>query len=92
MPAVRGLHRGSKQRVHDKGVEITKTEWDAGKDYIDRELTRWLAKFAFGDSTAKRMALRDDNQLAIALDLIHRGHTQQELFIVADAQNARSKH
>jgi carboxyl-terminal processing protease len=79
------------QRVREKDVDVSKAEWDAGKAYVDRVLTNWLARFAFGDSTAKRMALRDDNQLATALDLIHRGKSQQDLFTAAAAHNARSK-
>lgn len=80
------------QRVRAKGIDISKAEWDAGRSYVDRLLTTWLARFAFGDSTAKRMSVRDDNQLQAALDLLHRGHTQPELFSIAAAQAARSKH
>lgn len=79
------------QHVRDKGVDVAKAEWDAGREYVDRVLTTSLARFAFGDSTAKRMALRDDNQLETALELIQRGRTQQELFAAAAAFNARSK-
>jgi carboxyl-terminal processing protease len=79
------------QRVRAKGIDVPKAEWDAGKEYVDRVLTDWLARFAFGDSTAKRMSLRDDSQLGVALDLIHRGRTQQDLFSLAAAQNARSR-
>jgi carboxyl-terminal processing protease len=79
------------QRIREKGVDVTRAEWDAGKEYVDRLLTNRLARFAFGDSTAKRMALRDDNQLTTALDLIRRGRSQQELFTLAAAQSARSK-
>jgi carboxyl-terminal processing protease len=78
------------RRLRDKGVDVSKTEWDAGREYVDRVLSNWLARFAFGDSTAKRVAVRDDNQLLAAIDLIKRGRTQKELFTLA-AQSAKPK-
>ena len=80
------------RRVREKGVEVTKTEWDSGREYIDRVLADQVARLAFGDSTAKRLELNDDNQLMKALDLLRRGRTQQELFKLAAVQPANSKH
>ena len=74
------------RRVREKGVDVTRAEWDAGHEYIDRALTDQVARLAFGDSTAVRLEIHDDNQLMKALDLLHRGHTQQELFKLAAAQ------
>jgi carboxyl-terminal processing protease len=79
------------RRVREKGVEVTKAEWDAGHEYIDRTLADQVARLAFGDSTAKRLELNDDNQLVKALELLRRGHTQQELFKLAAAQPTKSK-
>jgi carboxyl-terminal processing protease len=80
------------RRVKEKGVDVSKADWDAGHEYVDRFLADRLARLAFGDSTAKRLELRDDNQLVAALDLLHRVRTQRELFAAAAAQTAKSKH
>jgi hypothetical protein len=47
-----------------------------------------LARLAFGDSTAKRMALDDDVQLQRALQVLRGVSTQQELFASAGVATA----
>jgi carboxyl-terminal processing protease len=75
-------------RIRSKGVDVTKAEWDAGMEYIDRNLANRVAHLAFGDSTAKRREITDDAQLVKALELLRRGRTQQELFAIAAAAQA----
>jgi len=79
------------RRVREKSVEVTKAEWDAGIDYIDRNLANRISRLAFGDSTTKRREIADDAQLVKALDLLRKGRTQQELFAIAAAQSAPSR-
>ena len=57
--------------------------WDAGRQWVDRQLEQRLASMAFGDSTALRHALRDDPQLQRAIDLLKKGQTQRDLFTLA---------
>ena len=72
------------RRVREKSVEVTKTEWDAGIEYIDRNLANRISRLAFGDSTTKRREIADDAQLVRALELLKKGgRTQQELFAAA---------
>lgn len=79
------------KRVHDRGVDVTKAEWDAGHEYVDRLLSNWVARLAFGDSTAKRRSLDDDVQLETALRMLRTSHSQQDLFTVAAAQSPQKQ-
>ena len=81
------------RRLHDKGVEISRADWDAGRGYVDRTLANRVARFAFGDSTTKRREIADDAQLMKALEILRNGHSQQDLFALATAaQHSKSKH
>ncbi len=73
------------RRIRDKGVEVTDAEWNNGVTYVDRLIANRVARLAFGDSTAKRREIPDDNQLMTAIDLLQRGRTQQDLFTMAAA-------
>ncbi len=67
------------KRLAAKGVTLDRTEWDAGRRYIDRILGDRIARRAFGDSTAKRRDVPEDVQLMKALELLRRGRTTAEL-------------
>ena len=68
----------------DRGV------FDAGSSYVDRYLESRIARVAFGDTTQLRHQLKDDNQLRRAIDLLHKGSTQSEIFAAAAAEAART--
>lgn len=67
------------RRLSAKGVKIERTEWEAGRGYVDRLLGDRLARRAFGDSTAARRNVPEDVQLMKALELLRRGRTTAEL-------------
>jgi carboxyl-terminal processing protease len=71
------------RRFRSKGVEVTDAEWNDGVTYVDRVLANRVARLAFGDSTAKRREVIDDNQLGDALERLKRARTQQALFTAA---------
>ena len=48
-----------------------------------RRLDLRIARYAYGDSTAKRRDLSEDPQLKKALELLQKGQTQKDLFAVA---------
>ena len=76
-------------RLQKKGVNIDRKDWDAGLTYVDRLLDNRIARFAFGDSTAKRRDLHDDPQLRKALELLKRGQSQKDLLAMAAAVPAK---
>jgi len=64
-------------------VAITRSQFDAAQEVVDRNLEQRLASLAFGDSTAFRRGIRQDEQLGKALELLARGPTQRQLLAMA---------
>jgi carboxyl-terminal processing protease len=71
------------KRLQAKGVTVDHTEYEAAGGEIDRLLGNTIARLAFGDSTAKRRSIPDDNQLTRAIDVLKQSQTQQDLFAIA---------
>jgi carboxyl-terminal processing protease len=76
------------RRLQAKGVTIDRKDWDASARYVDRLLEQRVARFAFGDSAAKRRDLPYDAPLRKAIELLDKGTTQKELFAIASASTA----
>jgi carboxyl-terminal processing protease len=70
-------------RLQKKGVVVDRKDWDAAQEYVGRIIDAKISSLAFGDSTAKRREISDDNQLIKALELLHKGQTQRDLFAFA---------
>lgn len=73
-------------KVQAAKVNVTRAQFDAGIAVVDRELERWTATVAFGDSTVFRRQARYDRQLITALDYLRRGTTQRQLLALAETQ------
>jgi carboxyl-terminal processing protease len=78
------------RRLEAKGVTLDRKDYEASARYVDRLLEQRVARFAFGDSAAKRRDLPYDAPLRKAIDLLDKGTTQKELFALASAQAART--
>jgi hypothetical protein len=76
------------RRLQAKGVVIDRKDYDGSARYVDRLLEQRVARFAFGDSAAKRRDLPYDAPLRKAIDLLDKGTTQKELFALASAEAA----
>jgi carboxyl-terminal processing protease len=77
------------RRLEAKGVTIDRKDWDASGRYVDRLIEQRVARFAFGDSAAKRRDLAYDAPLRKAIELLDKGSTQKELFALASTEAAR---
>ncbi len=73
-------------RLRKKGVALERTTYDSGAAYIDRVIGQRVARLAFGDSAAKRREMPDDVQLLKAIDVLKRGQTQKDLFVIASRE------
>ena len=71
------------RRLTAAGVVIDPKLYADASPEVDRVLGDRVARFAFGDSTAKRREIGDDNQLVRAVELLRKGTTQQDLFSLA---------
>jgi carboxyl-terminal processing protease len=78
------------RRLQAKGVTVDRKDYEGSARYVDRLLEQRVARFAFGDSTAKRRDLPYDAPLRKAISLLDKGPTQKELFATASAEAARS--
>jgi carboxyl-terminal processing protease len=66
-------------------VEVDRQLFDAARPTIDKWLSHFVTRFAFGDSAAARREIPDDPQLQRAIELMKKGSTQKDLFAVARA-------
>jgi carboxyl-terminal processing protease len=66
-------------------VEVDRQLFDAARPTIDKWLSHFVTRFAFGDSSAARREIPDDPQLQRAIELMKKGSTQKDLFAVARA-------
>ncbi|HXC25656.1 MAG TPA: S41 family peptidase [Gemmatimonadaceae bacterium] len=80
------------QRLRSKGMTIDPALLASGGSELDRILESRLASAAFGDSTAKRKALADDNQLVEAIAVLKKVPNQAALFNVAQRETDRTVH
>jgi carboxyl-terminal processing protease len=75
------------QRLKNKGVTIDAKILEGGKNAFDQMIGARIASSVFGDSTAKRKYLVDDNQLERAIEVLQQAPTQQALFALAEHEN-----
>ena len=89
----RAWHEELYRRLDSAGVfsvagvrRVDKALYDAGGRLLDRELDRRIARLAFGDSTARRREMPNDRQLQRAIEILRKGQTQADLFVVARSE------
>jgi len=66
-------------------VDVDKQLFDAARPTVDKWISHFVTRFAFGDSAAARREVPDDPQLQRAMELMKKGSTQKDLFAVARA-------
>jgi len=76
------------RRLQAKGVTVDHAQYEAAGPEIDRLLGNTVARLAFGDSTAKRRGIPEDNQLMRAIDVLKQSQSQKDLFAIAQRQQA----
>jgi len=77
-------------RLTRAGVQISRPEFNAAQQLIDRDLERRVASMAFGDSAAFRRTISYDTQLRRAIDLLHGAGNQRELLAAVAQARPRS--
>ena len=76
------------RRLTADGVKIDREVWNAGREWVDQQLSLYLTRLAFGDSAWRKRDLPNDAALRRAIELLGQGRTQQDLFTIATAQTA----
>jgi carboxyl-terminal processing protease len=78
-------------RLTAAGVQLTRPQYDAARELIDRDLERRVASMTFGDSAAFRRTISYDTQLKRAMDLLRNSGTQRELLAAVAQVRPRSE-
>ena len=78
-------------RLTRVGVQVSRPEFDAAEELVDRDLERRVAAMAFGDSSAFRRTVSYDTQLKRAMELLRNAGTQRELLAAATQPHPRSE-
>jgi hypothetical protein len=71
-------------------VTLDHAQYELAGAEIDRLLGNTVARLAFGDSTAKRRSVGDDNQLTHALQVLKQSASQKDLFTIAQREQPNS--
>lgn len=74
-----------RRRVEARDIKVDSAAWAGGERWVGQQLEFLVARFALGDSTAKRRQISYDPQLLKAIDMMNRGQTQKDLFSLAQA-------
>ena len=74
-----------RRRIEARSVKVDPALWDNGGRWVNQQLEWWVARFASGDSAAKRRQLPVDAPLRRAIDMMNKGQTQKDLFTLATA-------
>ena len=72
-------------RLGKDSVAVNPAQFQAATALVDRWITHQVIRQSFGDSTLFRRTLSEDPQMQKALELIRKGQTQQDLFVLARA-------
>ncbi|MGI9079197.1 MAG: S41 family peptidase [Gemmatimonadaceae bacterium] len=73
------------RRLEKESVVVNTRQFQAATALVDRWITHQAIRQSFGDSTLFRRTLSEDPQMLKALELIRKGQTQQDLFVLARA-------
>jgi carboxyl-terminal processing protease len=77
-------------RLKQKGVELTREEFNEGARLVDLQLSYEIARYVFGRQAEIRRRLGDDRQMQTALDLLRRADTPKELLGLAVGSAGKS--
>ena len=78
-------------RLQKAGVQIQRSEFDAARALVDRDLERRISAMSFGDSAAFRRTVSYDSQLRRAIELLRGSASQRELLAAATQIRPRSE-
>ncbi len=78
------------RRLQSKGITLDHAQYEQAASEIDRLLGNTVARLAFGDSTAKRRSVNEDNQLTHALQVLKQSASQKDLFLIAQREQPKA--
>ena len=76
-------------RLKQNGLELGRDTFDIASGYVDEQLGYEIARAVFGPVAEARRRALSDRQMQTAVRLLHRGRTQEQVLIVAEAERAK---
>jgi len=74
------------RRVEEKGVELAPALVNGARGIVDLELTYEIQRYVFGRASENLRRLRDDRQVAKAVEMLHQARTVPELLALAEKE------
>jgi carboxyl-terminal processing protease len=81
-----GMRAEVLRRMRVKGVTVSDEVYNKAATLVDEQLGYEIARYVFGRPAEFRRRSRDDRQMEVALDLLHRAQTPKELLTLATAE------
>lgn len=75
-------------RLEKAGVTVDRKVYDAGAGFVDYYLVPRVAETSFDAAEARRRELARDPQFQKAIEMLHRGSNQKDLFAIASVERA----
>jgi carboxyl-terminal processing protease len=80
------MRREVMRRVEEKGVELAPALVNGARGIVDLELTYEIQRYVFGRASENLRRLRDDRQVAKAVEMLHQARTVPELLALAEKE------
>jgi len=78
------------RRMRAKGVTVTDEVFAKAQPLLDEQLGYEIARYVFGRPAEFRRRSKDDRQMQVALDLLHKAQTPKELMSLATVQGTEA--
>jgi carboxyl-terminal processing protease len=85
-----GMRREVIRRLEDKGVELAPALVTGASGIIDLEMTYEIQRYVFGRGSENLRRLRDDRQVARAVEMLGQARTVPDLLALAEKENPPS--
>ncbi|MFQ6044928.1 MAG: S41 family peptidase [Gemmatimonadales bacterium] len=83
--------RELRERLRAKGIELTDREWGGARGFVAQQLGYEITRYVFGRDVEQLRRMQDDRQLQMALDLLRRAGSSEELFSLAALEAEKNR-
>ncbi len=78
------------RRMRSKGVQVADSVFAKAEPLVSEQLGYEIARYVFGRPAEFRRRSRDDRQMQVALDLLHKAQTPKDLMSLATVQGTEA--
>jgi hypothetical protein len=77
------------ERLQISGLELSRDIFDVASGYVDEQLGYEITRAVFGPVAEARRRAMSDRQMQLAVRLLRRARTQEQVLAVTQAERAR---